>query len=254
MVAVLLAAPSLEAQSSQSTLAPSYSTASIANAATNLPSGFAPNTIISIYGSNLAYASGGVAAHSGYLPTSFGGVTVFVGSFPAYLFYVSPGQINVLIPYNLSPGPTSITVLRDGAVGPTVPITLTAAAPGIFQTGPATILATHSNGDLIRSASPAVAGEVIVVYAVGLGKTNPDQSDGAIPSRPAVLANFANLAVLLNGSALGPSNIQYAGITPGCAGLYQVNVLLPNPLPPNPEVRLQIGPNESPAGLNLPTQ
>jgi uncharacterized protein (TIGR03437 family) len=255
MVAVLLLAPSLEAQAPQTTtLAPSYSTASIANTATGLAAGFAPNSIISIYGSNLAYTTGGVTVQAGQLPITFGGVTVYLGNKQAYLFYVSPQQINALIPYELSAGPTSITVVREGTQGPTVPIVLSATAPGLFQIGPNTVLAMHTNATVITADSPARAGEIIILYALGLGPTTPDQNDGSIPVAAARISSFANLNVLLNGAAVSSGNIQYAGVTPGCAGLYQVNLLLPTPMPVNPEVRLAIGPNVSPPLLILPSQ
>jgi uncharacterized protein (TIGR03437 family) len=253
VVAVLLLAPSLEAQATQTTLAPSYSTASIANAATNLTSGFAPNSIISIYGSNLANGTASVTSSTGILPISLAGVTVYIANRPGSLFYISPKQVNVLIPYNLSAGPTSLTLVRDGTAGPTIPIVLTATAPGLFELGATTILATHADGSLIKSASPAMAGEIIIIYAVGLGPTIPEQNDGAIPPRSAVIANFASMNVLLNGAPVDHSSIQYAGITPGCAGLYQINLLLPVPLPSNPEVRVQIGNQISPAAMNLVT-
>jgi uncharacterized protein (TIGR03437 family) len=254
MAAVLLLASSLEAQVQQTTLAPTYSTASIANAATNLTTGFAPNSIISIYGNNLAFSMSGVSAQTGILPVTVGGVTVYIGNKQGYIFFVSPQQINVLIPTALSPGPTSVTVVRQGTVGPTVPIVLTATAPSLFQIAPNTILATHADGSLIASASPAKSGETVIIYALGLGSTIPAQNDGVIPSRAAKLANFASLNILLNGVAVAAANIQYAGITPGCAGLYQINLLLPAPLPANPELRLQIGTQMSPAGMNLLTQ
>ena len=254
MVAVLLLAPSLEAQTSQTTLAPSYSTASIANAATDLTSGFAPNSIISIYGTNLAYSTAAVTSQSNILPITLAGVTVYFGSIFGYIFYVSPQQINVLVPYNLATGPTSVTVVREGTVGPTIPIVLTATAPGLFQLSPHTVLATHSDSSLITASAPATAGEIIIIYAIGLGTTVPAQVNGYIPIGAAKISNFASLNVLLNGTAVPMANIQYAGITPGCAGLYQINLLLPQGLPLNPELRVQIGPNISPASMILLTR
>ncbi len=252
--AVLLLAPYLWAQSTQSTLAPSYSTASIANAATNLPSGFAPNSIITIYGSNLSFTTGNVTTSTNFLPISVEGITVYFGSIAGNIFYVSPGQVNVLVPYTLAPGPINVTLVRQGTAGPAVPIVLTATAPGLFQTGPNAILATHADSSLITAASPAVAGEVVIFYAVGLGRTNPSLTDGVIPSAAASVSNGVALEVLINGVAINPANIQYAGVTPGCAGLYQINVLMPTPLPPNPEIRVSIGPEISPAGMILPAQ
>jgi uncharacterized protein (TIGR03437 family) len=253
VVAVLLLTPSLEAQATQTTLAPSYSTASIANAATNIAAGFAPNSIISIYGSNLSNGTAGVTSTTGILPVSLAGVTVYISGKPGALFYISPNQVNVLIPYNLSAGPSSVTLVREGTAGPTIPIVLTATAPGLFELAATTILATHADGSLISTSSPAMPGEVIVIYAVGLGPTIPEQNDGQIPPRSAVIADFASMNVLLNGAPVVHSTIQYAGITPGCAGLYQINLLLPTPLPSNPEIRVQIGNQISPAAMNLVT-
>jgi uncharacterized protein (TIGR03437 family) len=190
----------------------------------------------------------------GLLPITFGGVSVYFGTTPGYLFFISPQQLNVLVPYNLAAGPTSITVTREGTAGPTIPIILTATAPGLFEIGQNTILATHADGSLIAAAAPAKAGEIVIIYALGLGPTIPEQSDGVIPVRAAKVSNFSVLNVLLNGTAVAQSNIQYAGITPGCAGLYQINLQLPVPLASNPEVRVQIGPNISPAGMTLTTQ
>ena len=250
-VAVLLLAPSLEAQDPL-TLAPSYSIASIANAATNLPAGFAPNSIVSIYGTNLSYNTASASAAT-VLPTTVGGVLVYFGLIKASVFYVSPGQIDVLIPYSLGPGNASLLVIRDGTAGPTVTLPLTTTAPGLFQSAPNTVLATHADNSLITASAPATAGEVIIIYATGLGYTNPDQTDGEIPTHPAQITNLSSLSVLINGVSTGPGSIQYAGVTPGCAGLYQINLQLPSPLPSNPEIRVQIGTQISPAGMNLPT-
>jgi uncharacterized protein (TIGR03437 family) len=252
-VAVLLLVPSLEAWDSQSTLAPSYSTASIVNAATGLTSGFAPNTIISIYGTNLSFNTVGTTSTKGSLPTQLGGVTVYFGSLAGNLFFVSPLQINVLVPYNINPGSTTVSIFREGTAGPAVPLALTATAPGLFQLSPNTILGTHADGSVITANSPATAGEVIVIYAVGLGPTVPDITDGFIPDRAMNIANLSNLAVLINSVQVSRSTVLYAGVTPGCAGLYQVNLRLPDPLPSNPEVRVAIGPQASPSFMNLPT-
>ena len=254
-VAVLLFAPSLEAQITQSTLAPSYSTASITNAVTNLTTGFAPNSILSIYGSNLSNDTVGQTAASNSLPTTVDGVAVYFGSgaHAAGIFYVSPHQINVLVPYFLGAGPTPLVVNRQGTVGPTVTITLTDTAPGLFQASSGFVLATHADNSLVTAASPASAGEVIVLYAVGLGQTIPALT-GAIAIVAAKIADLPTFNVLLDGVAVSPSSILYAGVAPGFAGLYQINVALPAPLPSNPELRISIGPQISPAGLNLPTQ
>jgi uncharacterized protein (TIGR03437 family) len=252
-VAVLLLAPSIEARAQQSTLAPSYSTASIVNAATNQPGAFAPNTIVSIYGASLSYNTVSMTLNQGRLPTTLGGVTVYIGHTAAYLFFVSPQQINVLLPYNMLPGPFTLTIVRDGTTGPTVNLTMTVTAPGLFQLSPNVVLATHANGSVITPASPAAASEIIVLYAVGLGQTVPDVIDGFVPDRAMKILDFSILDVLINSVQLDPARVLYAGVTPGFAGLYQINLMLPDNLPSNPEIRVAIGLQASPSFMNLPT-
>ena len=70
----------------------------------------------------------------------------------------------------------------------------------------------------------------------------------------APIVNLANFQVLLDGVALDPSMVEYAGVAPFNAGLYQVNVMLPDNLSPaNPEIRLSVAGVLSPTGLSLIT-
>jgi uncharacterized protein (TIGR03437 family) len=49
------------------------------------------------------------------------------------------------------------------------------------------------------------------------------------------------MQVLLNGVAIDPSLVLYAGLTPGYCGLYQINFTIPANAGTNPEIRVQIG-------------
>jgi uncharacterized protein (TIGR03437 family) len=60
--------------------------------------------------------------------------------------------------------------------------------------------------------------------------------------------------VLLNGKAVPPGSVSYAGLAPGFAGLYQINLVVPSGLPPNPEIRIAIGQQISPPLVLLPLQ
>jgi uncharacterized protein (TIGR03437 family) len=248
----LVLAASLGAQST-GTNAPAYSAGSIVNSATNLPTGFAPNTIVSLYGDNLAYSTAGIAPGATTLPRTLGGVTVYFGLEFANLYYVSPRQINLLIPNDLAPGPVNIKIVREGVSGPAITMVLDETAPGMFQLNPTTIVATHADGSLITPDAPAAPGEIIVIYAVGLGRTVPDLLPGQIATRAQPIQHLKDMQVQLNGNALDASMVLYAGTTPGFAGLYQVNVRLPGELAGNPEVRIQIAGEISPAGYKLCT-
>ncbi len=254
-LAVLALAPSsfLGAEKTQASTSPTYAAAGIVNAATNLPGNYAPNTIVSLYGTNLSYNVAGIAPGSTTMPRTLGGVTVYVGSEFANLFYVSPTQINLLIPNNLLPGKIAVTVVREGVAGPDITITLTETAPGLFPLNPSTAIVTHADGSLVTADAPAKAGEVVVVYAVGLGRTVPDALPGEIASRISPIQHWKDMQVWLNGVVMDQTLTLYAGLTPGCAGLYQINFLIPSGVPANPEIRVAINGQVSQGGLLLHT-
>jgi len=102
---------------------------------------------------------------------------------------------------------------------------------------------THADGSFITGGSPAKAGETIVIYAYGLGQTNPPVPTGTVTPMPAPLAANA-VYVDFNFSPnagprypyvdpkQGPVNVPaFAGLTPGQIGLYQINVKLPDTFP-----------------------
>jgi uncharacterized protein (TIGR03437 family) len=79
----------------------------------------------------------------------------------------------------------------------------------------------------------------------------PDSSSGAIPKSAATILYASQLQILLNGSPLPEGSVQYAGATPGFAGLYQINVVLPDVLPPDPNIQVAIGTQVSPPAIQL---
>ena len=87
------------------------------------------------------------------------------------------------------------------------------------------------------------------MYGIGFGQTTPNVGVGAIPQAAARV--ISGIAVLLNGTPVDGSRILYAGVTPGSAGLYQVNLVLPDAPGTDPEIRVAMGPQTSRAGLLL---
>jgi uncharacterized protein (TIGR03437 family) len=240
-------------------VAPFYTAASVVNAADNQSGLLAANTIGTIYGANLSYSTTAVGANDvqkGSLPMMLGAseTTVFINNFAAGLYYVSPTQINFLIPQNQSPGPGTLLVLVDSTEGPAIPVTLGAAAPGLFQLDAQNAVATEADGSLLTAATPAQPGDIVILWATGLGETvniSPE-SYLEIPVAAASLVAGANLSILLDGVAVDPDAIDYAGVAPGYAGLYQINLTLPLSTGANPEIRLQLDGASSVAGLHLP--
>ncbi|MBZ5608765.1 MAG: IPT/TIG domain-containing protein [Acidobacteriia bacterium] len=239
--------------------APFYSAASIVNAADNQPAMLAPNTIATIYGKNLAFGTKAITPddiRGGTLPIVFSGTgaQVLIGSWYATLYYVSPTQINFLVPPGLQPGTFNLYVLVNGSAGPPIPVQLAAASPALFQLDAENAVATRADGSVITPAAPARPGDVVVLYATGLGQTTPPVVYGQLPTQAAGLAQIGDFSVLLDGLPVDPRAIAYAGIAPGFAGLYQINLTLPGSTAANPELRIGLAGLLSPPGLRLPVQ
>jgi len=116
---------------------------------------------------------------------------------------------------------------------------ITDAAPGSFSQNASGIgyaAALHAaTGQLITAANPLQPGEYISLFLTGLGTVTPTITDGALgPSSPLSIANVytaGNLSVYfddyVNGSVGNMGTIQFAGLAPSLAGLYQINVQVP---------------------------
>ena len=233
---------------------PSYSAESIANAAANVPAWFAPNTLVSIYGVNLAAGTAGLSpadVQSGNLPTTLGSVRVLVNSQFANMIFVSPKQVNILIPTQLVAGPATIQLVNASRGGPAIRVEFGESAPGLFQFGDSFVIATHGNGPLVSVDAPAQRGEVVVLYATGLGPTNPSTPANRLATSAAWIARRSEFEVRLNGVAVAKNLIEYAGVTPGFGGLYQVNLRIPADAPNDPEVQVGTPDRMSPAGTRL---
>lgn len=235
--------------------APIYSAAGMVNATDYSVGPFAPNSVVAIFGSNLIYTSTPVAAPSGTaLPIQLAGIAVYYNNRAVPLLYASDSQINFLIPSDALSGlPASIHIVRQSWTGPTLTIILADAAPCLFPTSDSYVLATDWNTEnsVATPAAPAHPGDTIVLYATGLGHTQPNPDPGAIPATAASIENAASFRLLLNGSAIDPSLVKYAGIAPGWPGLYQINFVLPLNAPADPEIRVSLDGQTSAPGLKL---
>src|ERR1700747_700181 len=139
MTALLLVVLALGPQvaSTSGSDGPFYTADSIANSASSIPGCYAPNTFVTIYGQNLAYVTKAISPEdisAGTLPTALIGthVRVLINNIPADIYYVSPPQVNLLIPPLLIAGPAVFQLILDGIAGPAVTINLANAAPAMF--------------------------------------------------------------------------------------------------------------------------
>jgi uncharacterized protein (TIGR03437 family) len=185
----------------------------------------APGSIVAIYGAGLA----GQAMQNMAIPvpTSLGGTSVIIGGIEAPLYYVSAGQINTQVPFELTAGqPYQLIVSANGALTTPQTIQLSAVTPGIAASPSGYARAEHNaDGSLITEASPAKPGEYVIIYLLGMGPTTVPVASGAVsPSMPLAYTSEVP-TVTLNGETV--SNIPFSGLTPTVVGLYQIDLQIP---------------------------
>jgi uncharacterized protein (TIGR03437 family) len=188
------------------------------------------------------------------LPLELNYVRVYVQDRPVPLLFVSEAQVNFLMSSVEPAGPVRVRVVTEGLTGPEITVTLVDAAPALFASpiAPAYVIAQDSKGNLLTADAPARAGDVVVIYATGLGQTSPNPAMGEIPCYAATMLAIASLKVTLGGKPVDPMLIKYAGVTPGSAGLYQINLELPKDAGTDPEIQVTAGNLTAQTGLKLP--
>jgi uncharacterized protein (TIGR03437 family) len=198
-----------------------------------------PGEYVSIFGSGLSTATS--SAQSFPLPVSMGGVQVSVNGRPAPLSYVSPTQINLLVPYATTEYTATFQVTSNSALSNKVTVYTNLTSPGVFAltnnggafapgVGPAAVL--HADYTLVTSSSPAKAGETLQLYVTGLGAVTPVVADGAAaPSNPLSTVNETITIQIADAQGnLTDAMVTFQGLAPGFAGLYQVNFVVPGGL------------------------
>ena len=251
LVAALTAGVLLSAPRTARTVPLVYTESSIVNSI-HPAAPLSINGYVSIFGQDLAWEERILtsdALRGSYLPTELGGVHVFLDGHPAHLLYVSPKQVNLLVPNTLLPRTVQLQVVRDGTAGPRVPITLTDVSPVVFALNGTTILATHMDGSLVTETAPSRPGENLVIYASGLGQTAPPLSAGQLARGAAQISRRSEFRLLLDDQPC--EVVFYAGVAPGFAGLYQINFRVPGNQKSSPQLRIGVGDRLSPQGLRL---
>ncbi len=220
--------------------APAISAGGVVNGASfaAFPTPVTAGAIVAIFGVGLAPSTANATAVP--LPTDLAGTQVLMNGLPAPLFFVSSAQINAQVPWELRGNSTiNVRVTANGAPSNTEVVQFAGGSPGVFTLpGTSAGILTHgADGTLVTAASPAARGEVLVLYATGLGKvTNTPASGAASPSGP--LAVNTGLTTVTFG--FQPATIYFAGLSPGFVGLYQINLQVPQAAPVGDEVAVQV--------------
>ncbi len=176
---------------------------------------FAPGMILSIYGENLGNFA--QAAANIPLPEYLSGFMAWIDGVPAPLYYVSPNQVNVQIPYETLPGAATLEIGNPWE-NVSRSFTVTNAGPGIF---------TFADGR-VNPSRGAARGQIATLYITGEGQVSPGLATGATPSARTALANLpkprASYAVTVGGV---PARVDFIGIPWGLVGVTQVNFEIP---------------------------
>jgi uncharacterized protein (TIGR03437 family) len=191
-----------------------------------------PGSWISIYGNNLAATT---TLWNGNFPTALGDTAVSIDGKLAYIWYVSPTQVNVQAPDDTATGTVPVVLTTPyGSFSSTV--TLGAYAPSFSLLNSKYVTAivptsgpgNSGNGyDIIGpvgafsfSTRPVKAGETVVLYGVGFGPTNPPVPAGKLVSGAAPSPVFPSVTI---GGV--PATVKFSGIVE--AGTFQLNIVVP---------------------------
>lgn len=200
----------------------------------NFDEGVAPGSVAAVFGEQLSSQAAG-AASAVPLATQLNGVRVLVNDQAAPLYYTSYNQVNFQFPMNTPVGEAVVKVERDGTAGNGVAVQVAERAPRIIQIGNNGIVVNARDGSMVNfGGKPAKAGDVLTIYLVGMGVTDPVVATGTSAPAAEPLARVApEPKVILGSPFMGTIVLDplFAGLTPSLVGLYQMNVELPLDVP-----------------------
>lgn len=238
---------------------PTVNVTALVNGASFQTAGFASSTWVSIVGTNLSQTTRTWQNSdfiNGLLPTSLSGVSATINGLAAYVEYISPTQVNVLAPDDVTVGAVQVQVTTAQGKSNSFTAQKEQFAPAFFWMPSGTyVAALHADYTYVGKAgliagvtsTPAKPGETILIYGTGFGPTNPALPCAHPVTTPAVLANSVRVTI---GGVAAP--VAYAGLVG--AGLYQFNVTVPNVPDGDAAVLAQIGGVQTQAGVSITIQ
>ena len=203
----------------------------VVNAASSAPftADVSPGEFLTLYGSGLAPATSSASLP---FPKTLNGVKVLIDEVAAPIYYVSPTQISLVVPYSTTGSTAHIQVVNNGASSNLVTALVELTSPGVFTNpvgGLGYAAALHPDYSVVSKSSPAKIGETLAVYLTGMGLVSLPVQDGtAAPSNPPSITTAEPLVYILDGAGhYLQAKTTFSGLAPGYAGLYQINFTIP---------------------------
>jgi len=215
----------------------------------------APGELVTIFGNNLgpAQSAGLQLTASGFVATTLAQTQVLFDGIPSPLASAGAGQVNAFVPYAVAGHVnTQLAVQNAGVPSTALALPVTDSAPALFTmgaTGQGQGAFLNQDESVNAAGNPAAQASVVVLYATGVGQTNPPGIDGLIAT--GVLPQpVLPVSVTIDGKA---GQVLYAGAAPGLvAGITQINVRLPDSVSSGAvPVVLQVGAAVSQPGVTL---
>lgn len=216
--------------------------------------GFESGSWVTIQGSDLSNTNPGrtwTASEivNGALPESLDGTSVTIDGKPAFVYYISPTQLNVQAPTDSATGPVPVVVTNNGQTSAAFTAQLEAFSPAFFMYNGYVIASHLPDYSLTGNASaPAAPGDILILWATGFGPTIPATPAGVVVTgAPAAtttaIITIGGVAVTVIGTAL---------LTPDSAGLYQIAIQLPATMPAGAaSIQASVGGVMSPASAQI---
>ena len=203
----------------------------------------APGEIIAVFGSGIGPAPASLALDSdGKVSTSLGGTQLLINGLPAPLIYASVGQLTAVVPYEAgTSGTATIQTVSNGLKSDIWEVSLAPSAPGILTldaTGVGRAAALNEGYSVNEPSNPVPRGTIVQIYATGEGELSPPGVTGGITADGDLKKPVLDVSVTIGGVN---APVQFAGAAPELiAGVLAVNALVPQEVPPGPEVPISI--------------
>jgi len=219
--------------------------------------GVTPGGWVEIYGTNLARSTRTWDAgdfSNGRTQLDLDGVRVFIGGKQAAVGYVSPTQVNAQVAIDAMEGPVPMELIGPGGRSNPIAVNMARLRPAVFageqfrRGGVQYLSALIAGGGppvwvgpegLVPGLTtrPVLAGEVITFFGTGFGPTTPPVAAGTMApgQNPAMVAGRVQVRF-----GETPATVQFAGLSPGFAGLFQFNVTVPTVGPGDVRISIEV--------------